>query len=69
MPEIVDELICPGCQGKEFLLGPRGGMAVNVKCKSCGYVLNVCPLSNGDSLTVYWIVDKLGVPQETNVCL
>lgn len=56
MSEIADELICPGCGGKEFLQGPRGGLAVNVKCKRCGYKLNVANLPNGK----FWIVDKIG---------
>ncbi len=56
MSEIIDELICPGCQGKEFLEGPHGCLAVNIECKRCGYRLNVAALPNGK----FWIVDKLG---------
>ncbi len=59
---VVDELICPGCGGKEFLEGPHGGMAVNVKCKKCGYKLNVCPLPEDGKI---WIIDAIGVAQET----
>jgi len=54
--EIVDELTCPECGGKDFLEGPHGGMAINVKCVKCGYVLNVVPLPDGK----IWIVDKIG---------
>lgn len=27
---------CPECGGKEFFEGPQGGMALNIKCASCG---------------------------------
>jgi len=54
--EIADQLACPECGGKDFLEGPHGGMAVNVKCAKCGYKLNVVPLPNGK----IWIVDKIG---------
>ncbi|MBA7697268.1 hypothetical protein ES703_105931 [subsurface metagenome] len=56
MSEIVDKLVCPECKSTDFLEGPHGGMAVNVKCAKCGYRLNTCPLPDGK----IWITDKLG---------
>jgi len=44
---IVDILQCPTCGGKDFLRGPVGGLAVNVKCNTCGHVMNITPLPNG----------------------
>ena len=35
--------ICPDCKSKEFLAGPRGGMAQNIECKGCGSRFNVSP--------------------------
>lgn len=36
--------ICPDCGGIEFLEGPHGGLAVNVKCanEECGSKFNIC---------------------------
>ena len=42
---ILDKKICPDCKGKEFLAGPRGGIAQNVKCAGCGSCFNVTPFS------------------------
>ena len=53
---IVDKLICPECGNEEFLEGPHGGLAVNVKCAKCGYRLNVTPLPSGK----IWITDRIG---------
>ena len=35
---------CPDCGGKNFLKGPCGGLAVNVKCANpkCGSKFNIC---------------------------
>jgi hypothetical protein len=33
---------CPDCHG-DLLAGPRGGLSVNVKCKTCGNAFNVPP--------------------------
>ncbi len=48
MPEVspVEEAdlkkgICPDCGGDEFLEGPRGGLAVNIRCKQCGAEFNI----------------------------
>jgi hypothetical protein len=32
---------CPGCGEWRFLLGPTGGLMVNVQCEGCGLRLNV----------------------------
>jgi len=52
--EIKNDLICPKCGGDKFQFGPRGGNAVNVRCK-CGYVLNVARLFDGR----FW-VEEIG---------
>lgn len=31
----IDPLYCPECGGAHFLQGPRGGLAVNIKCGVC----------------------------------
>lgn len=36
-----DKHECPHCQGKEFNLGPRGGIMRNIECTGCGMKLNV----------------------------
>lgn len=33
--------ICPGCGGKAFLEGPRGGLAQNIRCIHCELSLNI----------------------------
>jgi len=43
---IVDEIKCPQCGGDKFQLGPRGGAAINIRCK-CGYELNVTRWPDG----------------------
>ena len=37
---------CPDCGGEKFLPGPRGGLAMNIKCANpaCGSKFNVCPV-------------------------
>lgn len=32
---------CPDCGSKEFIEGPSGGMAQNIKCADCGHWFNV----------------------------
>jgi Zn ribbon nucleic-acid-binding protein len=44
MSRIVAELKCPKCGCDEFLAGPRGGAARNIKCARCGYWMNVTPV-------------------------
>jgi hypothetical protein len=34
--------ICPDCHGG-LLLGPRGGMSINVRCEKCKHEFNVPP--------------------------
>ena len=31
----------PCCGGREYVLGPRGGMAINLTCPKCGMQINV----------------------------
>lgn len=39
---LLEELTCPDCGSvKELLEGPRGGLAVNVKCGKCGSKFNL----------------------------
>lgn len=45
----IEQLICPDCKAdKEFLSGPSGGFAQNIKCAKCGLILNV--IFNGPNL-------------------
>lgn len=41
--ETLGRLACPDCGGTTFRRGPRGGLAVNVRCASCGHHFNVGP--------------------------
>lgn len=54
MTRIIDELVCKECGCTEFLEGPHGGAAVNVKCKKCGYWMNITRLPDGR----YWVMDE-----------
>ena len=38
---------CPDCASAEFLMGPRGGAAQNVKCAGCGSEFNLAPFEDG----------------------
>jgi hypothetical protein len=51
---IVPKLVCPKCGGGNFLEGPHGGNAVNVKCSNCVYLMTVTPLPRGG----FWITDE-----------
>lgn len=42
---------CPDCGKFDFLEGPRGGLAVNIKCAHCGSKFNVCPP---------WFAERIG---------
>lgn len=33
--------ICPDCNGKDFLEGPHGGLAVNIQCDNCKSKFNI----------------------------
>lgn len=35
---------CPDCGCSHFFAGPRGGVAINVRCAMCGACFNHCPL-------------------------
>ena len=35
--------LCPNCGSSEWLMGPRGGAAQNIKCDNCGKEYNYCP--------------------------
>lgn len=37
------EGLCPYCAGEQFIIGPRGGLAVNIKCVRCGVKWWFCP--------------------------
>jgi len=42
--ECVRKNKCPDCKVKgKMLRGPRGGMAMNVKCDNCGSRFNITP--------------------------
>jgi len=41
--KLADRIECPKCGGTKFQLGPRGGLAQNIRC-ICGYELNVTRL-------------------------
>jgi len=47
--EMVKELKCE-CGSKDFLVGPRGGLSVNIKCVKCGRIMNVVCGPNGKYL-------------------
>lgn len=48
------EGVCPGCTSRFFIIGPRGGTAVNIKCVMCNTKYWFCPpftpevIENGD---------------------
>ncbi|GEM_PF-3524683 len=50
---------CPDCGKFDFLEGPRGGLAVNIKCTNCGSEFNVCPP---------WFAEQIGLMHNTR-CL
>ncbi|MBA7631806.1 hypothetical protein ES703_39342 [subsurface metagenome] len=54
MTRIEDKLECPKCHSEDFLEGPHGGAAVNIKCAGCGYFMNVTRLQDGR----WWITDE-----------
>lgn len=54
MTRIISKLVCPKCGGEEFLKGPEGGLAVNIKCAKCSYFMNIAPLPDGR----FWIVNE-----------
>lgn len=54
MSRIESTLKCPRCKGVDFLEGPRGGLAVNIKCDACGYPMTVTRLPGGK----YWITEE-----------
>jgi ribosomal protein S27AE len=56
MSRVESELKCPRCGSTEFLAGPRGGAAQNVKCAKCDYGMNVARLPDGG----YWIIGEDG---------
>lgn len=33
--------LCPDCSSGDFVLGPRGGLAQNMECASCGSRFNI----------------------------
>lgn len=56
---------CPDCGAGDFQLGPRGGLAINVRCAGCGAKFWFCPpftpqrIDNEDALygQVVWLPD------------
>lgn len=38
---------CPDCGGREFHIGPRGGMSINIQCVNCKAAFNVTPGISG----------------------
>ena len=43
--DLIRKGVCPNCGcSDKWLLGPRGGLARNIKCDNCGEVYNVTPL-------------------------
>lgn len=42
--ECVRNQKCPDCKVKgKFMVGPKAGIAVNVKCGNCGSMFNITP--------------------------
>jgi len=39
----LDQCTCPDCGHPEFLEGPRGGLAINIKCPNCGAKFCIVP--------------------------
>jgi len=58
LSRIVDELVCPECGCKDFLVGPRGGLSVNIKCANCGYWMSVTAIPFGKLRGKIWITDE-----------
>ena len=58
--------VCPDCgkggQGEpyQFLMGPCGGAAMNIKCKDCGMRFNVAPLDDDGRLWEIFFASRLG---------
>ena len=46
---------CPDCDGHGFDPGPRGGLAQNIFCRTCGQGFNV-----GPSRDKVWFVQRIG---------
>jgi hypothetical protein len=40
---VYPELKCPECDGKDFLIGPRGGVNRNILCVNCWLEWNYGP--------------------------
>lgn len=38
-----EEFLCPDCRHENFILGPSGGAAINIKCGRCGSKFWFCP--------------------------
>jgi len=54
-PDLLTDATCPDCRGEHFVIGPRGGLAANVRCAGCGSKFWYCPpfpserIDNADS--------------------
>jgi len=55
-----EERQCPDCHGKNFIMGPHGGMSQNIECSSCGSNFNVGPFDDGVFLGSVFMVDRIG---------
>lgn len=54
MSQISTTLECPECGNRNFLEGPHGGAAVNIKCAKCGHWMNATCLPDGR----WWILNE-----------
>lgn len=45
--QLINRGVCPCCHQQGWLAGPRGGMAINIECSTCGLRANVFELPRG----------------------
>lgn len=54
---------CPDCNGKDFYMGPQGGMSQNIQCANtrCASWFNVAPFEDG-----VWLGDPFLIQRISN---
>jgi hypothetical protein len=55
---------CPDCNGKDFLMGPHGGMSQNIKCANprCGSEFNCAPFDEGWRCGQPFMAERISPP-------
>lgn len=51
---------CPDCNHRGFVLGPRGGMSINIACGGCGARFNVASSSASHRFVWGQRIDRAG---------